>query len=143
MNRNLSKPLRTAYYAALSGPLSLSGVKVFDSWQAAEGFRSNHVIIGRIGESNQNTADTFISRVTVEIQAVTVQTNGFSSEDSEELEDTILQILIPTVKTHSITMTGFQVSDVRKEGSQAVNEVGVNGGIARRIITISQLINKQ
>jgi hypothetical protein len=138
--RNITKALRTAYYTALNGVIS---VPVVDSWNTANGMVDDHVIIKNISQAKKdNTFQTFGEEVIVELDIVTYQKNGFTSDTRDDIEDEILQILKPDVQTDGITIGTFGLYNVEKESSNDVEEIVPGGNIARKILRIKQDVHQ-
>lgn len=136
---NITKKVRTAYYTALSG----ISVPVVDGWNNSNSLVVNHVIIKNISETKKdNTYQTNGAEVIVELDIVTFQVNGFTSDTRDDIENEILQVLIPTPSTDGITVTGIGLFNVEKEGANDLEEVGDNGNIARKILRIKQDVHQ-
>ena len=140
-----TKEIRTAYYQALNGNLSINGqnVPVVDGWDNAQSLVMHHVIIKNVTDSRRDrTQQTWGFEVIVELDIVTFQHNGFSSDDRDDIENQILTILMPTPNTIGISVTGFGLYNMEKESSRPIDEIGRGGNIARKILRISQFIQQ-
>lgn len=138
--RNITKPLRTAYVAALNGVIS---VPVVDSWNTSVSMVEDHVIIKNITQSKKdNSWQGWGEEVIVELDIVTFQINGFTSDKRDDIEDEILQILKPNVQTDGITIGTFGLFNIEKEGSNDFEEITDKGNIARKILRIKQDVHQ-
>lgn len=137
--RNITKPLRTAYVAALAG----ISVPVKDSWNTAQGMVTDHVIIKNITQAKKdNSWNGWGEEVIIELDIVTYQKNGFTSDTRDDIEDEILQILLPTVQTAGVTIGTFGVFNTEKESSYDIEEIIPGGNIARKILRIKQDVHQ-
>src|SRR5688500_15066169 len=137
--RNITKPLRTAYVTALAG----ISVPVVDSWDTALGMVVDHVIIKNISQDKKdNSWQGWGEQVIVEFDIVTYQKNGFTSDTRDNIEDEILQILLPTVQTAGVTIGTFGLFNTEKESSDDIEEIVPGGNIARKILRIKQDVHQ-
>lgn len=143
MNINIDERLRAAYYAALSGQLFYGGAKipVADGFSTAEGIQQHHVIISEVNEATRDTMETFITEAEVVLDIITWQYNGYTKSIAANIEGQILAILKPDFLS-TLTVPGLQISSLRKTAGSYIEESGDNGNIVRKILRITQLINK-
>jgi hypothetical protein len=137
---NITKKIRTAYYTALNGVIS---VPVVDGWDMSNGMVEDHVIIKNIQEVKQDrTQQTYGAQAIVELDIVTYMKNGFTSDTRDDIEGEILAVLKPTINTNGLTVTGIGLYNVEKEGSNDIDEISPSGNVLRKILRISQFIQQ-
>lgn len=138
--RNISKPLRTAYYAALQG-ITYAGeaVPVADGFLAAEGFSTHHIIISSISENDDSPQASYDDEVVVNLDIVTIFYNGYSRDICDDIEDAVLQRLTGA----TISLSSAAITGIRKLGSDYLEEQGDNGNIIRKVVRLGQRIMQQ
>lgn len=137
--KGVKKALREGYYAALSGVIS---VPVDDG--RGKVTQDKFVVIGDVIEgSNSNSFDRFRTDATIVLMICDRQTGGFTHDAVDDIEDEILQIVIPGVDTGGVTVAGFQVTNVVKEGSGYSDEFGYPENMAKIILRIRQTLVQQ
>lgn len=142
--KDTSNSVRTIYVNALNGNISYNGKDVPVYGQ--DPFRTlpkNYVIISSITENASNTNNSFQSIVTVDIDIFSEQYRINDPSVIDNISGQILNILIPNPG-----ITGFSDTDFIVYPTARINSVYLplqNGDnfVARKIITINNLVNQK
>lgn len=136
-----SNNIRTAYLNLLNGHLSLNdkNVPVYgnDTFTTTP---KAYVIIGSISESSDNNNQQFVSNVDVTLDIFCEQYREYDNASVDNIASQILTLLLPTTGIHDIGDAYFQIFALSRISS---NYVPLNDGqnfIARKVITINNLI---
>ena len=116
------KPLKDAYIALLTGAIDYNGttIPVYDEEGDPAG-NDFYIIVSSVTDTQvQNQKTYFWSELTIIIDVVTRFDNRITKmkEPCDVITGKILDLVLPTVTTHSISCSGFQVLNVVKESSQ-------------------------
>lgn len=143
IRKNISKPLRTAYYAALQN-ITYNGevVPVADGFLAAEPFSDHHIIISSINETDDSPDSSYDDEVVVNVDIVSMLVNGYTRDIVDDLEGEVLAAL-SAVEGSKIIGGGLQITGLHKVGSDYLEEQGDNGNIIRKIVRMGQRIIQQ
>lgn len=142
--KDTKKILRHAVFNALDGNITLNGnpVPVYDE---KNGNESVYILLSNQQEFDDSPDGSFITRSTIDYEVV--QQTGFSvSKDAiDDINEQILDIIIPTQGTTGLTIpTGFQFHHVKRESSRSLAfEISPTESIVRNITTISTIIQEQ
>ena len=136
--------VRTLYISALNGNLSYNSVNVPVYGQSP--FNTppkNYVIISDISETANNTNHNFQNQVNVTIDIFSEQyrTNDLSIVDN--IASQILNLLIPDTNVNGISDASFVVYPMSRTASRYLPLQSGDNFIARKIITISNLVNQK
>ena len=137
--------IRAAIYSLLNGNVIHDGnpVPVADGFQVAEDLVENHIIIGDVRGSQINPQGAFIDDVTITLDTVTYQHNGWERTTASEIDQLALDLLITGPETHNLAAAGLQITNVRRESYGYLTEESDNGNIVRKQFIISLTAVKQ
>lgn len=142
--RDTKKILRHAVFNALDGQITLNGgtVPVYDEKNENE---SVYILLSNQQEFDDNPDGSFITRSTIDYEVVQQTGYSVSKDDIDDINEQILEILIPTQNTTGMTIpSGFQFHSVRRESSRSLTlEISPTESIVRNITTISTIIQEQ
>ena len=139
-----SNNVRTIYVNALNGNITYNGVNVPVYGQTPFSTPpKNYIIIGDINESSINTNNSFGNTVEVIIDIFSQQyrTNELSVVDN--IASQVLNILIPDTQVDGFDDTYFEVFPMSRTNSRYLPLMDGENFIARKIITISNLVNQK
>lgn len=142
--KDTKKILRHAVLNALDGNITYDGnnVPVYDEKNENENI---YILLSNQQEFDDNPDGSFITRSTIDYEVV--QKSGYSvSKDAiDDINEQILEILIPTQGTTGLTIpSGFQFHNVKRESSRSLAfEISPTESIVRNITTISTIIQQQ
>lgn len=116
------KPLKEAYISLLSGAVTYNGttIPVYDEESDPAG-NDFYIIVSSVTDTQvQNQKTHFWSELTIIIDVVTRLDNRVTKmkEPCDVITGKILDLVLPTVTTHAVSCSGFQVLNVVKESSQ-------------------------
>jgi hypothetical protein len=139
-----SNSVRTIYVNALNGNLNYNGKDVPVYGQAP--FRTtpqNYVVIGNITENSDNTNHSFGNdvEVVVDIYSEQYRVNDLSVVDN--IASQVLNILIPNPSITGFSDANFQVFPIARTSSRYLPLQDGDNYLARKIITINNLINQK
>ena len=139
-----SNNVRVIYVNALNGNLSYNGKDVpvygqnpFDTTP------QNYVVIGNITETSDNTNHSFGNNVEVVVDIFSEQyrVNDLGVVDS--IASQILNILIPDTQVDGFDDTYFEVFPISRTSSRYLPLQDGDNYVARKIITINNLVNQK
>jgi hypothetical protein len=139
-----SNNVRTIYVNALNGNLSYNGKDVPVYGQNP--FRTmpqNYVIISSITEVASNTNNSFGNVVNVVIEINSEQYRIYDNSIVDNIASQILNILIPDTQVDGFDDTYFEVFPTARTLSTYLPVINGDNFIARKIITISNLVNQK
>lgn len=136
--------VRAIYVTALNGSLSYNGKDVPVYGQTP--FRTtpqNYVVIGNITETSDNTNHSFGNNVEVVVDIFSEQyrVNDLSVVDS--IASQILNILIPDTQVDGFDDANFEVFPIGRSSSRYLPLQDGDNYVARKIITINNLVNQK
>lgn len=131
---NVAKKTVTAWYQKLHGALS---VPVYVE-SVPEEITSSFVLLRVEGESNNSTKAYFGKNLIVIVDIVTVFQNMIDTSEVDTIDQQISQLILPSVGTHGLVVSGFQICGVTYESSSYIRE----DRIYRKIIRYNHLINE-
>lgn len=136
--------VRTLYLSALNGNLSYNSVNVPVYGQTP--FNTppkNYVIISDISETANNTNHNFqnVVNVNIDIYSEQYRTNDLSIVDN--IASQILNLLIPDTNVNGISDASFVVYPMSRTASRYLPLYNGDNFIARKIITITNLVNQK
>lgn len=142
--KDTKRILRQAIFNALDGQITLNGetVPVYDEKNENE---SVYILLSNQQEFDDSPDGSFITRSTIDYEVVQQTGYSVSKDDIDDINEQILEIIIPTQSTTGLTIpTGFQFHSVRRESSRSIAfEISPTESIVRNITTISTIIQEQ
>jgi len=142
--KDCSNSVRTIYVNALNGYLSYNSKDVPVYGQ--DPFRTlpqNYVIISSITEQASNTNDSFGNIVSVDIDIFSEQYRVNDLSVVDNIAGQILNILIPDTKIDGFADTDFIVYPMSRTNSLYLPLYKGDNYVARKIITINNLVNQK
>lgn len=139
-----SNNVRTIYVNALNGNITFNGQDVPVYGQVA--FRTMpkyYIIISGINEVSDNTNDSFGNNVEVTIDINAQQYREYLNSVVDSIASQILNILIPDPKVDGFSDTDFFVYPIQRTSSLYLPVQDGENFIARKIITISNLVQQK
>jgi hypothetical protein len=139
-----SNNVRVIYVNALNGNLSYNGKDVpvygqipFDTTP------QNYVIIGNITESSDNTNHSFGNNVEVVVDIFSEQYRVNDLGVVDNIASQILNILIPDTQVDGFDDANFEVFPIGRSSSRYLPLQDGDNYVARKIITINNLVNQK
>jgi len=142
--KDCSNSVRTIYINALNGNLSYNGKDVPVYGQNP--FRTlpqNYVIISSITEQASNTNDSFGNVVSVDIDIYSEQYRVNDLSVVDNIAGQILNSLIPDTKIDGFSDSDFIVYPMSRTNSLYLPLYNGDNYVARKIITINNLVNQK
>jgi hypothetical protein len=142
--RDSSNNVRTIYVTALNGNLTYNGKDVPVYGQTP--FRTtpqNYVVISAISETAANTNHNFGNEVEVVIDIFSEQYRIYDNEVVDNIAGQILNILIPDPGVNGFSDTYFEVFPMARISSSYLPLQNGDNFVARKLITISNLVNEK
>lgn len=136
--------VRAIYVSLLNGNLTYNGKDVPVYGQTP--FRTtpqNYVVIGNINEISDNTNHSFSNDVEVVIDIFSEQYRVYDNAAVDNIASQILNILIPDTGIDGFTDAYFIVYPMARTSSRYLPIQNEQNFIARKIITISNLVNQK
>ena len=139
-----SNNIRNIYVTALNGNISYNGVNVpVYGQQPFSTTPQNYVVISSITEVAVNTNNSFGNSVDVVIDIFSEQYRVYDNSIVDNISSQILNILIPDTQVNGFSDTYFEIFPTQRTSS---SYLPVNDGqnfVARKIITLSNLVNQK
>ncbi len=142
--KDCSKSVRTIYVNLLNGNLSYNGKDVPVYGQNP--FRTlpqNYVIISSITEQASNTNDSFGNIVSVDIDIFSEQYRINDLSVVDNIAGQILNILIPITNIAGFDDNDFEIFPIERTNSVYLPLYNGDNYVARKIITINNLVNQK
>jgi hypothetical protein len=139
-----SNNVRVIYVNALNGNLSYNGKDVPVYGQTPFNTTpQNYVVIGNINEVSDNTNHSFGNNVEVVVDIFSEQyrVNDLGVVDS--IASQILNILIPDTQVDGFDDANFEVFPIGRSSSRYLPLQDGDNYVARKIITINNLVNQK
>jgi hypothetical protein len=139
-----SNNVRVIYVNALNGNLSYNGKDVPVYGQTPfDTTPQNYVVIGNITETSDNTNHSFGNNVEVVVDIFSEQyrVNDLGVVDS--IASQILNILIPDTQVDGFDDANFEVFPIGRSSSRYLPLQDGDNYVARKIITINNLVNQK
>ena len=139
-----SNSVRSIYVAALNGNLTYNGnnVPVYGQTPFVT-TPKNYVVIGSISEISDNTNHSFGNDVEVVIDIFSEQYRVYDNGVVDNIASQILNLLIPSPSVSGFSDTNFFVYPTARTSSRYLPIENGDNFIARKIITISNLVNQK
>jgi hypothetical protein len=142
--KDCSNNVRTIYVNALNGNLSYNGKDVPVYGQTP--FRTtpqNYVVISSITETANNTNHNFGNEVDVVIDIFSEQYRIYDNGVVDNIAGQILNILIPDTAVNGFSDANFEVFPMARISSSYLPLQNGDNFVARKLITISNLVNEK
>jgi hypothetical protein len=136
--------VRTIYLNALNGNLSYNGKDVPVYGQTP--FRTtpqNYVVIGEISETSDNTNHSFGNNVDVVIDIFSEQYRVNDLNVVDNIASQILNLLIPDTQVDGFDDANFEIFPIGRSSSRYLPLQDGENYVARKIITINNLVNQK
>lgn len=139
-----SNSVRSIYVATLNGNLSYSGknVPVYGQTPFVT-TPKNYVVIGSISEISDNTNHSFGNDVEVVIDIFSEQYRIYDNGVVDNIASQILNLLIPSPSVSGFSDANFFVYPTARTSSRYLPIENGDNFVARKIITISNLVNQK
>ena len=136
--------IRNIYINALNGFISYNSknVPVYGQ-QPFTTTPQNYIVISSITEVAVNTNNSFGNSVDVVIDIFSEQYRTYDNSIVDNISSQILNILIPDTQVNGFSDTYFEVYPTQRTSSSYLPVVEGQNFIARKIITISNLVNQK
>ena len=142
--KDCANSVRTIYVNALNGNISYNGKNVPVYGQSP--FKTppqNYVVIGNITEVADNTNHTFQNSVEVVIDIYSEQYRVYDNAVVDNIASQVLNILIPNPGITGFSDADFWVFPMSRSSSRYLPLQNGDNFVARKIITISNLVNQK
>ena len=139
-----SNNVRTAYISALNGNITYNGINVPVYGQIPfVTTPKNYIVIGDITETSDNNNQMFnnIVNVVIDIFSEQYRINDLSIVDN--ISNQVLNILIPDTAINGIEDSNFTIYPMSRASSRYLSLQNEQNFIARKIITINNLVNQK
>jgi hypothetical protein len=139
-----SNNIRNIYINALNGNISYGGknVPVYGQ-QPFSTTPQNYIVISSITEVAVNTNNSFGNSVDVVIDIFSEQYRTYENSIVDNISSQILNILIPDTQVNGFSDTFFEVYPTQRTSSSYLPIIEGQNFIARKIISISNLVNQK
>ena len=139
-----SNNVRVIYVNALNGNLSYNGKDVPVYGQTPfDTTPQNYVVIGNITETSENTNHSFGNNVEVVVDIFSEQYRVNDLGVVDNIASQILNILIPDTQVNGFSDIYFEVYPMQRTSSSYLPLRDGENFVARKIITISNLVNQK
>lgn len=139
-----SNNVRSIYVTTLNGNITYNGKNVPVYGQTPFGTTPQYyVIIGDINEVANNTNHTFQNQVDVVVDIFAEQYRVYDNSVVDNITSQILNLLIPTPNVNGFSDANFFVYPTSRTSSRYLPLVNGDNFVARKIITISNLVNQK
>ena len=139
-----SNNVRSIYVTTLNGNISYNGKNVPVYGQTPFGTTPQYyVIIGDINEVANNTNHTFQNQVDVIVDIFAEQYRVYDNSVVDNITSQVLNLLIPTPNVNGFSDANFFVYPTSRTSSRYLPLVNGDNFVARKIITISNLVNQK
>ena len=136
--------VRSIYVATLNGHITYNGKNVPVYGQTPFGTTPQYyVIIGDINEVANNTNHTFQNQVDVVVDIFAEQYRVYDNSVVDNITSQILNLIIPTPNVNGFSDAYFFVYPTSRTSSRYLPLVNGDNFVARKIITISNLVNQK
>lgn len=139
-----SNHIRNIYVSALNGFISYNGVNVpVYGQQPFTTTPQNYIVISSITESAINTNNSFGNSVDVVIDIFSEQYRTYDNSVVDDISNSILNIMIPNSQINNFGDLDFDVFPFQRTSSSYLPLRNGENFVARKIITISNLVNQK
>ena len=139
-----SNNVRVIYVNSLNGNLSYNGKDVPVYGQTPfDTTPQNYVVIGNITETSDNTNHSFGNNVEVVVDIFSEQYRVNDLGVVDNIASQILNILIPDTQVDGFDDANFEVFPIGRSSSRYLPLQDGDNYVARKIITINNLVNQK
>lgn len=140
--KEVQRPLRIAYMAALSGvTIDTVPIPVYDEY-APDDAPSAYIIITNQTDGEISNKQAFYSDASITVDIVTTFAPTLGGKAlSERIADAVLQIIKPANRVQ-LTVPGFQIVTTRKEQARTLNEDLPSIRVFRKILIFTHKIRE-
>ena len=139
-----SNNIRTAYLTKLNGYITYNNVNVpvygDDSFDTTP---QNYIIISDIIETPDNNNQKFVTNTIVTIDIFSEQYMKRDNSIVDNISSQVLNLLIPNTALQDIGDIYFQIFPLSRDSSRYLTLQDGNNYVARKIITINNLVNQK
>lgn len=136
--------VRTLYITALNGNITYNGKSVPVYGQTPFGTTPQYyIIIGDINEVANNTNHTFQNQVEVVVDIFAEQYRVYDNSVVDNITSQVLNLLIPSTNVNGFDDANFEVFPTSRTSSRYLPVINGDNFVARKIITISNLVNQK
>lgn len=138
----VSKAIRTGYYTALNGNVSVNGqnVPVYDVFALPEGASYPYILLSSQTSTQRVTKGCKVYDATIVIDIVTGDLNMIGRSQSEDIAEQVENLVNTT--DINITANGYKIGDTNREGDTDDSNKNGQYYIFRKIMTYRHLISK-
>lgn len=139
-----SNSVRTLYIAQLNGNITYNGKNVPVYGQTPFGTTPQYyVVIGDINEVAVNTNHNFGNNVEVTIDIFAQQYRVYDNSVVDNITSQVLNLLIPDTNVNGFSDANFEVYPMSRTSSTYLPLYDGDNFVARKIITINNLVNQK
>lgn len=136
--------VRTLYIAQLNGNITYNGKNVPVYGQTPFGTTPQYyVVIGDISEVGRNTNHNFGNDVEVTIDIFAQQYRVYDNSVVDNITSQVLNLLIPDTNVNGFSDANFEVYPMSRTSSTYLPLYDGDNFVARKIITINNLVNQK
>lgn len=136
--------VRTLYIAQLNGNITYNGKNVPVYGQTPFGTTPQYyVVIGDINEVAVNTNHNFGNNVEVTIDIFAQQYRVYDNSVVDNITSQVLNLLIPDTNVNGFSDANFEVYPMSRTSSTYLPLYDGDNFVARKIITINNLVNQK
>lgn len=142
---DISLALRTGYFTALNGNISVNSVNlpIYDAYAIPEGVTYPYVLLSSQTESQRIVKNSKIFNVTLLVDIVTGNINPFGRKQSEQIAEQIENIINPnSFNDINISANGYTIGNTIRESSYDTTDKNNNYYIYRKLIRYNHIISK-
>jgi hypothetical protein len=142
--KDSANSVRTIYVNALNGNITYNGKNVPVYGQTPfKTLPQHYVVIGNIDEVGNNTNHTFQNNVEVVVDIFSEQYRVYDNGVVDNIASQVLNILIPDTNVDGFSDADFYVYPMSRTSSRYLPLQNGDNFVARKIITISNLVNQK
>lgn len=139
-----SNSVRTLYIAQLNGNITYNGKNVPVYGQTPFGTTPQYyVVISDINEVAVNTNHNFGNNVEVTIDIFAQQYRVYDNSVVDNITSQVLNLLIPDTNVNGFSDANFEVYPMSRTSSTYLPLYDSDNFVARKIITINNLVNQK
>lgn len=136
--------VRTIYITILNGNITYNGKNVPVYGQSPFGTTPQYyVVIGDINEGARNTNHNFSNDVEVTIDIFAQQYRVYDNSVVDNIASQVLNLLIPDTNVNGFSDVNFEVFPTSRTNSTYLPLYDGDNFVARKIITINNLVNQK
>jgi len=142
--KDSSNNIRQIYLSALDGNITYNGqdVKVYGELPFETPYEQ-YIIISSITETDENNNHRFSNKVDVTIDIFVQQYRDYSNAAVDNIAGQVLNILLPDPQINNIGDSDFEVYPMARISSRYLPLEDGQNFTARKIITITNLVNQK